>query len=222
MDNVLAILFLAAVFGIFKPYIGSLKRKHFAVAAIVLFIAFGASLPDPKKGSVPGKQAEAPKEASAAPPKVDKLALVQSFQSSVFDRMKPCDEAASDLAKLTSGLADGRGSIYDGYSAAKRTENACRQSWSDLSDLEAPAGLSDKGNAKAKETIETCTNAVLAKQMAASQMAEIFDGNMRPSAVEDAKQKAEAAQMGILACAAGVFVVASEEGVDVAKLKITK
>ena len=45
-----AIIFLAAVVGIFKPYLGELKRWHFAVAAFVSLILVG-SFADPKAGS---------------------------------------------------------------------------------------------------------------------------------------------------------------------------
>lgn len=50
MSGLFAIIFLAAVVGIFKPYIGSLKRWHFAIAAIVSLILVGW-FADPKAGT---------------------------------------------------------------------------------------------------------------------------------------------------------------------------
>src|SRR3546814_4696992 len=47
VSGLFAIIFLAAVVGVFKPYIGSLKRWHFAIAAIVSLILVG-SFADPK------------------------------------------------------------------------------------------------------------------------------------------------------------------------------
>lgn len=221
MDNVLALLFVAALVGIFKPYIGNLKRRHFAIAAFVSFIAFAAVLPKPQEGKSSQELAEQPQPNSLAKvevQKVDKLALVRKFQSSILDAMKPCDTAAGALARVAEGLADGRSSVYDGYSAAKRTEDACRQSWSLLSDLKAPQHLTEAGTSKADETIETCSNAAIAKQMAAAHMSKIFDGDMRPSMIEEGREMSNTAQMGVLACVAGVFTVAAAEGVDLEKL----
>src|SRR3546814_16805161 len=42
VSGLFAIIFLAAVVGVFKPYIGSLKRWHFAIAAIVSLILVGS------------------------------------------------------------------------------------------------------------------------------------------------------------------------------------
>lgn len=213
MDNVLALLFLAAIFGVFKPYIGSLQRRHFAIAAGLLFLAFAAVLPPSEKSAVEAKSADKIK-----PPKVDKVEVVRAFQASILDGMKPCDIAGSELAKVGEGLANGRTTVYDGYNAAQQTEDACRQSWSALKDLKVPEGLTDAGRQKAEETLELCSNAALVKQMAAGQMSDVFDGDMRPSMVRESQEKAETAQSGLLACVAGIFVVASTEGVDLEKL----
>ncbi|WP_338424346.1 hypothetical protein [Sphingopyxis kveilinensis] len=50
MSGLFALVFLAAVVGVFKPYIGDLKRWHFALAAFVSLILVG-SFADPKTGS---------------------------------------------------------------------------------------------------------------------------------------------------------------------------
>ena len=50
VSGLFAIIFLAAVVGVFKPYIGNLKRWHFAVAALVALILVG-SFADPKAGT---------------------------------------------------------------------------------------------------------------------------------------------------------------------------
>ena len=45
MVTIFAIAFLAAIVGIFKPYITGLKRSHFAIAAVVSFILVGVTAP---------------------------------------------------------------------------------------------------------------------------------------------------------------------------------
>lgn len=45
MSYVFLLLFFAAVGGIFKPYVGSAKRSHFAIAAVVSFFLVGIFAP---------------------------------------------------------------------------------------------------------------------------------------------------------------------------------
>lgn len=45
MSYVFLLLFVAAVVGIFKPYIDGLQRKHFAIAAVVSFFLVGIFAP---------------------------------------------------------------------------------------------------------------------------------------------------------------------------------
>lgn len=45
MTGLFALLFLAALVGVFKPYIGDLGRKHFGIAAVVAFIGVGVTAP---------------------------------------------------------------------------------------------------------------------------------------------------------------------------------
>ena len=49
-------------------------------------------------------------------------------------------------------------------------------------------------------------------------MKEVFDGDMRPSKVEEARRKAETSQAGTFACVAGIFDTAGKAGVDLAKV----
>lgn len=75
MSGLFAIIFLAAVVGIFKPYIGNLKRWHFAIAALVSLILVG-SFADPKAGTqtatndpaTPAQATEKGNGATSAPP----------------------------------------------------------------------------------------------------------------------------------------------------------
>lgn len=218
MDYVLAFLFFASVVGIFKPYLGRLRRVHFVLASIGFFFAFAAVLPKPDKPDRGSEVTSEPKGAKVEPAKIDKLPLVQAFQTEIFNGMASCDAAGKKFAEVAGSLGSGSNSLYDGYSSAKRMEEACRESWSALSNVKVPTGLTDDGAKKAEESIETCSDAALAKQSAASHMAEIFDGNMKPSMVSEGQEKAELSQKALLACVASIFVVAEAEGVDVSKL----
>ncbi|MFZ5748634.1 MAG: hypothetical protein ACOY45_13390 [Pseudomonadota bacterium] len=73
MTGLFSVLFFAALFGVFKPYIKGLKRLHFGIAAFVALILVGITAPKP--ADVPqtaSSSAEKPKtapapESSAAP-----------------------------------------------------------------------------------------------------------------------------------------------------------
>ena len=47
MSYVFLLLFIAAVFGIFKPYINGIRRSHFAIAAVASFALVGIFAPTP-------------------------------------------------------------------------------------------------------------------------------------------------------------------------------
>jgi hypothetical protein len=224
MATIFLILLFVALFGIFKPFIAGSKRRHFAAAALAFFIAIGVTAPDPDKQ--PARDTTALTLAPKGPAKkvvpekpIDHSIAINAFQSNVISSMKPCDKASQVLADVSVRISNGRNSIYDGYAAASATEDNCRNSWSAVSKLEPPASLPSAAHKKADETLERCEGAMLAKQMAAGKMAEIFDGNMRPSKVQEARELADGAQAGIFACAAGFFLIANESGVDIKQLK---
>jgi hypothetical protein len=222
MTTILVLLFLGAIAGIIKPYITGIRRKHFAITAVVLFVAIGLSAPEVDKTPATGKP-DQPVAVAAKKPvpakMLDHNGTINAFQSEVADAMKPCDKASQSLAEIAQRIAKGRATIYDGYSAASKTEEHCRDSWSSVSKLASPDSLPSAAKDKADETLDRCEGAMLAKQMAAAKMAEIFDGNLRPSAVQEAKELADGSQAGILACAAGFFLIADEAGVDIKQLK---
>lgn len=225
MVNLFVLLLLAAIVGIFKPYVKGTKRWHFGLAAFACFVAIGLTAPNPeekdaKAGSSPATVATAKTVTPEKP--VDHSGALNAFQSSVISTMKRCDKSSQTLADVAGRISNGRASIYDGYSAASNAEDNCRESWSAVSKLDSPESLPPTARDKADETLDRCEGAMLAKQMAAAKMAEIFDGNMRPSTVQEAKELAEGSQAGILACAAGFFLIANEAGVDIKQLKFAE
>lgn len=223
MSAIFILLFFAAIIGVFKPYIGSMTRKHFGLAALIFFIGVGVTAPevkeDAKKGAEKVAGTTTATKVRPADKPVDHAPTVNAFQKDVMAAMKSCDESSKTLADVATKISNGRNSIYDGYAAASAAETSCQESWSEVSKLEAPDALPDAAQKQADETLEVCENAVIAKQMGAEKLAEIFDGNMRPSTVQEAKELGERAQAGILACAAGFFLVADKANVDIKKLK---
>lgn len=149
----------------------------------------------------------------------DVEAKVFAFNRAVTDAMKPCEAKAKDLTELLGQMGKGNSSVYEGFSIAKATQEACRSSEAAVGDVKIPDGLPGTGADDADKTIEACRNAMLGKQMAATTMTEIFDGEMRPSKVQEFKEQSNAAGSATLLCAAGMFSVGTATGVDVSKIK---
>lgn len=186
---------------------------------LLAFCVGVASDPKDSKGtaSTSSQETTAMPKAGSASPQVTEAMV--NFQNTIMDGMSPCDQAGNALAERAGDLSSGRASIYDAYNAARRVENACRQSWSTIGSASVPKEFEGLVEDKAEETLEICQNAALAKQMAASTMAEVFDGDTKPSKMAEAQEQASTAQAGVLACVASIFTTAGQAGVDIEKLK---
>ncbi|MDE8654728.1 hypothetical protein, partial [Novosphingobium album (ex Liu et al. 2023)] len=196
------------------------------IAAATLGALFVFALFHPEKPSAPraskagagtGAASQSPAKSEPAAPSPATEAAVIAFKDSVMSAMAPCDEASNQLAEAGKKLGSGT-SVYDVYPVARAAETACSTSWSRLSDLDVPSALQGEAADAADTTIESCKDASVAKQISAKSMAEVLDGNMRPSAIEEVKSNAEEAQRSILACVANIYVTAGKANVDIAKL----
>lgn len=106
MSVIFFLLFIAAVVGIFKPYLGSLKRWHYGVAAAVCFMLAGAFAP----GTVPGEK----KSAAAATPEAAVAASdaptgdspTAAEAASKWEYANTKDEMRGTTAKLASVTSD--------------------------------------------------------------------------------------------------------------------
>lgn len=186
------------------------------VALVIAMLGSGnETTPAPTPSATSSGEDEAPEPGSAA---ADVKAATISFYSALFEGMGPCDRAAKHTAQVAAGFETGASSIYDGYSAATSQASACRESWGTLNDLAIPAELKGPAEEAAEKARDACSNAAIAKQMGAETMQEVFDGNMKPSKVEEMRQQAEAAQAGVLACAVSAMGVAMKAGVKIEDL----
>ena len=158
---------------------------------------------------------EMPAAGSATP---NVTAAIVKFNRDIMSAVSGCDSAGKSLAEKVEGLPKGKVSIYDLYPLAAGVEEQCKDSWRRVKDIELPSDMSDGVNIALEKVKDSCETAMLAKQMGGEAMKEVFDGNMKPSAINDAKQKAEAGQAGTLACVAGIFTAAGKAGVDMKAL----
>ncbi len=191
-------------------------KNTMAIGCVGLLVLAGlvgmCSSEEPK---VAESAAPLPEQGSASK---DIEARVFGFNKAVSAAMKQCDGKASEMAELIGKIQKGNASVYDGFSMAKTTEDACHSSWSAVREISIPDGLPDSGKEAAEKMRDACGKAMMGKKMSAATMAEIFDGEMRPSKVEEMKTTSNAAGAATLACAAGMFSLGAATGVDVTKI----
>jgi hypothetical protein len=201
---------------------GSNQKVGLGCLAIVVILLLGMcvfgggerkSVDDRINGEELSVQAPAPGSATPAV-----AAAVKKLHDDIMAGVSACDVAGKELAERADGFTTGATSMYDGYRLASRVEESCRESWRQVSQIQAPSALTGAARKSAEEAIDTCENAMIAKQMSGRAMKEVFDGDMRPSKVEDSRQKADTSQAGTLACVAGIFDTAGKAGVDLAKI----
>lgn len=181
------------------------------VALVILAVIFGPDEESPAGQSAGAEIAETGKAIS------DPKAAARIFYINAMSAMRPCDRMAGKAGELMSNLTNGT-TVYEAYTAADQAEAACRQSYSAVSDVTIPAGLSSENQKKAEETLEMCRNAMIARQTGFATIKEVLDGDARPSKVSEATEKAERAKGGILVCAAYLAEIATLHKLDIDEL----
>lgn len=226
------VLFILGLVALIKPLpklkLGSRKRAGLALLGSVVAMGVGgALLPDP--ATTPAKPADKPAEKASKPeakpaaPVVDAEAVKSqtlALWKQVVAATEVCDKANGTAGEVVGRISSGRASVYDGYNSAKQAEQVCRDATMTLGDLEPPAAVKGDTRQKFSKALENCQLAYVGKQMAMEKMAKILDGNMRPSAVAEFQETAQAAQSGALVCAAGFMTAADAAGVKIEDLKL--
>jgi hypothetical protein len=213
--------FLAIIIGLlmFVP-IPALKKRRPLAAKIALgglagFLFALFATPTGKDGQAASAP---PTSATAAAPEAKEAPIdtkkqlegeARNLWEAVLAAAKPCDRAADDVS--TSAKS---GDVYRLYGAAKRGEEACQNASTAIGDMKPPASAEEDGEAAFSKAIDQCSTAQFARVRAFGKVAEVADGNMRPSAVTEAKEMLETAGAGGLYCAAGFFDAAGKSGVD--------
>lgn len=195
------------------------KAVGFGCLGIFVILVLIGAIADGDQGGKPVAEAsetadgtsDVPEQGSAAP--AVKAAAVE-FYKSIFSNLAACDAAAKVTAEVPDRISAGSATMYDGYSAATAQVNACRESWSKVDKMEVPDALDGQAEEAAEKAKDTCANMAIAKQMGAETAQEIFDGDMKPSKLQEFKEQASTAQAGVIACAAATMDVALKAAVD--------
>ena len=187
-----------------------------AVGGLVAFIVGVALSPTPApttKGpaavaSVPPPDAAVAK-ATAGEAKRVLETETKTLWASLLQAIEPCDRAAEQVAKTTK-----TGNIYEVYPAAKAGTEACGEASRAVEALSPPNSATGEVAAAFEKGLDACENGQQARTVAFSKLAEVADGDMRPSAVTEVKEYMQAAGAAGLVCAAGMLEAATKGGVD--------
>lgn len=220
------VLFLIALFAYFWP-LPKLKLGTKRAATLALALSVGtcisgtAFLPDPPRTvAKPSAEPEAKRQAQ---PKVDRKAIrvkeakaqlkreAENGWNDLLATVRPCDDANSQLAAYLG--KDGMPSMFAAFELADSAATTCTTTWLALNDLDAPRSAKGSLEDEFEEALETCQMAYFMRKRALEAAKEVFDGNMRPSTVNEAKREASAAQTGILSCVASYMSAAAKAGV---------
>lgn len=237
------LLFLVSIVCLIRPIkaikLGTRKRAALAlVGSIVLFTAGGFIMPPPTPEQIAVREAaekqreadRAKREEEQATKRTADLKAANERAVAERERQKPImtvaaktlwDQVTAQAAPCdTTGknLADYLGrrgaSIYDAYDLANSANRICGETATNIGQLRAPTEIPAAQRTAFTEALQTCRNAYYAKSSAFSQMADVLNGDMRPSAVAEARQASERSQAGTMLCGLGFLKAVNDAGLS--------
>lgn len=124
---------------------------------------------------------------------------------------KPCDQASQKLADEVRRLGNG-GFALTAYQLATAARKICWDASTQLRGLDASAVTPRVTRQALEKSIDGCATAYWAKSAAMMQIAEVLDGDFRPSKITSARQMADTASGQALSCALTFLAAAEEAG----------
>ena len=221
------------VFGLLAVIVGLLmfiplkvlraKRRVALWLSVGGFVSFVLGLiltPTPAQQGQPEVSATTHPAPSPArsPGSPDIKARVEREATALWASVVRIDEACSSASKRVA-KAGASADPYQIYPAAKAAEEACSSASSETNKLLPPASLDGSQKTAFADAIEKCGQAQMVRSTAYSKVAEVVDGNLRPSAVTEAKENLQTAQSASIFCAAGFFDAAAKAGIDTKMFK---
>lgn len=236
-------LFVVAIITLIRPIkrikLGTRKRAAIALAASIgLFILGGTIMPPPTPEQIAEREAAEAQRAAdreladqeraaerAAEEKANAdraaaelerqkpaaTAAAKSLWGQITTQVSSCDEAA----KIFSDYMGRRGaSVYEAYPLAQQANRICSTAGTNVSRIPVPDEIPSSKRDAFKDALETCRNAYYAKSSAFDQMAKVLNGDMRPSAVNEARQAAERAEAGTALCGLGFLKAVNDAGLS--------
>lgn len=138
---------------------------------------------------------------------------IKNLWISVLNASRKCDEFGESVTISLSS-----GDRYSAFETVKKASSACRHTYSEIASLEVP----DIENSALHKDLEnakiSCEKAYSVKHFALEEMLNVLDGDLRPSAVANAKGKMSDSSEAISSCVVDFMKVGGEAGVDLSKL----
>lgn len=226
--------FVLAIVCLIKPIkalkMGTRKRAlaGLGISFVVMMIG-GSLMPDPTPEELAAREAEraaaaekaavekADREKSEGERAAQELAAqkpaiataAQSMWTQVSTQVSACDTASKYVADVAGRR---NASVYDLYPMVQQAQSRCSEAGTNVRRIDVPDAIPRDKRAAFAEAVTTCENAYYAKASAFDQMSKVLNGDMRPSAVSDARQAADRAQAGTMLCALGFMKAGQEAG----------
>lgn len=206
------------------PWSRKKKTGFGCLGVAVAFVGLLALVPVPEK--TPEEKAAEAREvvaerrtaaAAVASAKAERVAGLKRWARGVSEATQGCDGAAKIYADVVAKLGDGY-DVYAAYNVSSQVKEACRDTGDAIDAVPVPDDLPEPVQAKVDEAVLACRNAYAAKYLVGDRSMEVFDGDMRPSKIAEARQFSEAAAAGVVLCAAGVAAAQLAGGVPADEL----
>lgn len=185
---------------------------------VMIGLMFGvvtiAYIVDPEGMQRMQEEQRAREEAAASADRSENALAATEWHGRIMTALQPCDDALVRLGEQMEAVGGGSADIYAGYDQAAAAQRVCNQSWARLQDFKAPEGLEDENESRAEDAIEQCQIAAMLKEDVAEGAMAIFDGDRRPSAITEVREKMLRAQHSTMSCAAGTIASAIKAGAD--------
>lgn len=237
------ILFLVSIVCLIRPIkaikLGNRKRAGLApLGSIALFTAGGFIMPPPTPEQIAEREAaEKQREADREKQNEERAAELAAEEKANADRAAaelarqkplmtsaaktlwqqvtaqaaPCDTTSKNFADY---IGRPGASIYDAYDLAQAANRICGETATNIGQPRVSSDIPQSKREAFTEALTTCRNAYYSKSSAFSQMSEVLNGDMRPSAVNDARQAAERSQAGTMLCGFGFLKAVNDAGLS--------
>lgn len=198
---------------------GMSKKQRYLSGCGCLFVGFLAL---GALGTCMDTQDNAPQKqtkAVATTPTPDVKIAIKALYNDVLAAGRPCDDANSKVVKGMEGLSKGKSNMFTLYGLANDAEAICSDSWMKMNALEIPDGLPDTTEETLTKALDSCQLGYYLRKESLEVMKEVFDGDQRPSKVNEYAEKSQTAQSSLISCVVGVMQGAAEAGVELEELK---
>lgn len=143
----------------------------------------------------------------------NRRATLRTEVKALFAEVTRLDSECARGSEKASTLLK-RGNVYAAYPIVRDARTTCSEAGRGIRALNAPPSTDGEGEDAFEEAITVCANGQDMKSLAFIKLAEVLDGDMKPSTVTTAKEYMEQGGNASMYCAAKFITAASKVGVS--------